>query len=104
MNFLNKFFLKFFPQTFLRWEARKLKVDKRLDACLKLFDGAKRVDFFPLTGGHRGFMIVIDNAFSLWFFQNEDHFVFDGYEMGEYENGNVTVMDSCRVVSGPFKE
>jgi len=103
MSFFKQFLFKLFPKTFVCLAAKKSGVDKRLDASLKLFDGTKRIDFFPLTGGQLGFMLIIDNSFSLWFYQDNDRFVFDGYEIGEYENGDVTVLDSCLITANPFK-
>jgi len=101
--FLQNLFLKFFPRTFFCLESKKHGVDKRLEACKKLFDGSQRIDFFSLNDTQRGFMIVIDTKFSLWFYQDGDHFIFDGWEMGEYNNGEVVVLDSCRNQTSPFK-
>lgn len=59
----------------------------------RIFEKIERVDVLPSTGGGRGFQIVLDGILSLYFFQDGDHFVYDGFEIGEYEKGDVTVFD-----------
>ena len=54
---------------------------------------SKRVDIFPLQGGGRGFMLVLNQKDALYFYQNGDHFSYDGCEIGEYEKGDVTIFD-----------
>ena len=58
--------------------------------------GCERVDFEPSPGNQRGFRIVLDKRTALYFYQNGDHFEYDGFELGEYEAGDVTVLDSLR--------
>jgi hypothetical protein len=85
--------LKFFPHWFLKNEFEKIGGESdALDHASELFSD-KRIDIQPLSGDHRGFIITIDNQLSLFFYQDGDHFKFDGYEMGKYENGDVTVFD-----------
>jgi len=62
----------------------------------KLFSNVKRIDFFPLTSGLRGFIIVMDQKTALYFYQDDDHFVYDGFEMGPYEKGKVTIFDKIK--------
>src|ERR1700679_3939758 len=57
------------------------------------FEGTGRVDVAPLRSELRGFQIVIDNMLSLYFIQDGDHFAYDGFEMGLYEDGDVTIFD-----------
>ena len=66
------------------------------DVCWKLHDifaCVGRVDVIPSRSGSRGFSIVLDNLFALYFNQDGDHFAYDGYEFGDYENGDVTIFD-----------
>lgn len=93
-----RFLMRFFPKVFLKMHMSKHDIDSnKLDFACKLFGDAKRIDFQPLSGtGGRGFIICLDNKFTLWFYQDGDHFTFDGIEMGEYENGDVTVFDGMR--------
>ncbi|MBI3572725.1 MAG: hypothetical protein HY092_00820 [Candidatus Kerfeldbacteria bacterium] len=50
-----------------------------------LFRSTKCVEFVPLRGKkHPGIMIILDRKFSLWFFREDDHFTYDGFEIGDY--------------------
>jgi hypothetical protein len=62
----------------------------------RVFEKAERIDVVPSTGGGRGFQIVFNGMFSLHFSQDGDHFMYDGFEMGEYEGGDVTIFDGYR--------
>ena len=61
-----------------------------------LFSKVKRIDLVPLKFGYRGFMIVLDKKTALYFHQDHDHFVYDRFEMGKYEKGDVTIFDDLR--------
>jgi hypothetical protein len=58
-----------------------------------LFAKVDRVDVFPSRSGMRGFHVVLDGTLALFFCQDGDHFVYDGFEMGPYEAGDVTIFD-----------
>lgn len=98
MPWHERLLMKFMPMSFLRLSAGKIGVDsKKIDLAYKLFENSKRIDIQPLSGPKgRGFIISLDNNFTLWFYQDGDHFKFDGIEMGEYDNGEVTVFDSLK--------
>ena len=88
-----KFLMRFFPKTFLKISADDLGLEgRKIDLAYKLFDDAK-VHIEPLSGESRGFIITLDGKLSLWFLQDGNHFKFDGIEMGEYDDGEVTVFD-----------
>ena len=89
-----RFMLKFFPHWFLKNEFEKIGGESdALDHASRLFDD-KRIDIQPLGGKTgRGFIITLDNQLTLYFYQDGDHFKCDGYEMGKYDNGDVTVFD-----------
>lgn len=93
-----KLLFKISPMLLMKLEARNLKIDdKKFEFANKLFANAERVDILPQSGvGGRGFIITIDNNLSLIFIQDGNRFVYDGYEIGKYENGNVTVFDSLK--------
>ncbi len=61
-----------------------------------LFSKIRRVDLLPLKLGYRGFMIVLDKKTALYFHQDYDHFIYDGFEIGEYEKGDVTIFDDLK--------
>lgn len=96
INWFTKLLMYVFPKMFFRWAARHQGVDaKKIDNAMELFGNAKRIDIFPLPSRNgRGFVIILDKKFSLHFYQDGDHFYYDGFEMGEYKKGNVTVFDS----------
>ena len=60
------------------------------------FAKVERVHLVPSRSSMRGFQIVIDNMLSLFFCQDGDHFVYDGFEMGPYDDGDVTVLDRLK--------
>jgi len=94
VNWLTKMLLKFWPKLAMKQMAKKMKIENPLfDKFHEAFSKTKRIDIFPSGSGGRGFMIVIDRKTALYFYQDGDHFVYDGFEMGEYEKGDVTIFD-----------
>jgi len=98
INWFTKILMRFAPKTFLRYVAREQGIRfEKINCLTKLFGENCRIDIFPLSGsGSRGFSIILDNKLSLYFYQDGDHFCYDGYEIGEYEKGNVTIFDNIR--------
>jgi len=95
INNFTKFLMRFFPSLFVRLAAKEEGVPYHLiEKSFDLFGRgeSKRIDFFPTSGG-RGFIIIIDRKLSLHFYQNGDSFYYDGWEIGEYEKGDVTIFD-----------
>jgi hypothetical protein len=95
LNFLTKTLMRLAPISFLHYAARQQGVDdNKIDYAYKLFADAKRIDIQPLSGeGGRGFIVFLDCSLSLYFYQDGDHFYYDGFEIGEYGKGEVTVFD-----------
>ena len=90
-----KMILKFFPHLFLKWHAGHMNIDDKMISYAQNLFADKKIHIQPLSGvSGRGFIIFVDNKISFWFFQDENHFVYDGFEMGEYDDGDVTVFDS----------
>jgi len=58
-----------------------------------LFQKIERVDIVPSRSNLRGFRIVLDSLLSLYFSQDGDHFVYDGFEIGPDDEGDVTIFD-----------
>lgn len=54
-----------------------------------------RVDIFPSESGKRGFVLILDRKRAFYFYQDGDHFFYDGCEVGEYEKGEVTIFDGA---------
>ncbi|MBI2607602.1 MAG: hypothetical protein HYW51_02135 [Candidatus Doudnabacteria bacterium] len=63
------------------------------DKAHELFSKIERIDIFPLGGGLRGFVLVLDQNTALFFYQDGDYFKYDGFEMGKYAKGKVTIFD-----------
>lgn len=94
INWLIKGLLKFWPSLAMRFFARKSGVNWTLVNDLHTkFGRVERVDIIPTASG-RGFILILDKKLSLHFYQDHDHFAYDGFEMGEYEGGDVTIFDS----------
>lgn len=96
LNFFTKVFMRLAPKSFLRYAAREQGVGgKKIKYAIGLFEGVKRIDIHPLPSSEfRGFVIYLDSKLSLHFYQDGDHFYYDGLEIGEYEKGEVTVFDN----------
>jgi len=93
-----KFLAKFQPKLLFYLAAKENKLEyKKIELADKLFKDAERIDFQP-SGGAKGRSLVmyLDNKLSLHFYQNGDTFEYDGFEIGPYENGEVTVFDNIR--------
>jgi hypothetical protein len=92
-SWFNRFLMRFFPSWWQQYTLLRMGISAnvfRLDAWLKSFE---RVDFFLLSGGDRGFRIIFDKEIALYFHQRGDSFEYDGWEAGEYEDGDVTILD-----------
>lgn len=96
-----KLALKISPRLFMSLMARKQGMDDSfIDQAESLFRG-KKIHISPMKGSPgRGFILVIDNNKTLWFDQDGDHFEYDGFEMGEYNDGDVTVLDGIENEEG----
>ena len=98
INWFTKILMRFVPKTFLLYVAKKQGIKpQKIDYAMKLFGENSRVDIHPLPNRNgRGFIVILDNKLSLYFYQDGDHFYYDGCEIGEYEKGNVTVFDKIQ--------
>lgn len=91
---------RFFPKLFFRWHARKMGIqDIVFDRAHDLFTRVQRIDIIPTGAGTRGFILVLDRKTALYFYQDGDHFKYDGFEMGEYDEGDVTLFDHLKEVT-----
>ena len=87
--------LKFWPKTFFRMFAKELGIANPVfDKAHDVFGDTKRIDIYPSSVGQRGFILVLDLKTALYFYQDGDHFKYDGFEMGEYEKGDITIFDN----------
>jgi len=95
IDWLAKLLFNVWPKMGVKYLALKMGIDDS-DArnSHDLFSKVKRIDIFPAKSGLRGFIIILDNKTGLYFFQDGDHFKYDGYELGSYKKGDVTLFDS----------
>jgi len=97
INKFHTFLLKYFPKIAFRYFAKKMDInDRLLTQANDVFSNIKKVDFEPYMSGSRGFIIILDRKLALYFNQDGDHFAYDGFEMGEYDKGDVTIFDKIK--------
>lgn len=91
---LDKLLIKIWPRLEMRRMAKKLEIKNVIfDKLHEIFSQAESIDIFPYTGNQRGFILVLNRQTALFFDQDGDHFQYDGFEMGEYNKGEVTIFD-----------
>ena len=97
VSWFTRALLRIWPAKGLSRLAKEFGMDPKLmEKAGNLFSEIKRVDIVPSLSGQRGFQIILNKSTALYFYQDGDHFVFDGAETGEYESGDVTVFDRLR--------
>lgn len=97
ISWQTRFLLRFWPTRGLSRLAKELGLNSQLmEESQNLFSKVSRIDIIPDNSGERGFQIILDKLTALYFYQEGDHFIFDGSEAGEYENGDVTIFDRLR--------
>ena len=102
VGFLNRFLLRHWPRLAMRLFANEIGIENvTFDKAHELFSGVGRIDLFP-THGTRGFILVMDRKTALFFYQEGDHFSYDGFEMGRYNKGEVTVVDGLNKNVSPY--
>lgn len=97
-NWFTKSLVRLSPWTLFRLAARDNKLNyKKVELAEKLFRDAERIDFQPSGGADgRSLVMYVDNKLSLHFYQNGDTFEYDGFEIGPYDDGEVTVFDELK--------
>ncbi|MDO8743140.1 MAG: hypothetical protein Q7J30_01095 [Candidatus Azambacteria bacterium] len=97
INWFTKLMFKFWPSLAMVRMARKMGIaDPLFDEAQELFSRVRRIDVLPSASGLRGFVVVLDRKTALYFCQNGDHFVYDGFEMGRYDKGDITIFDNTK--------
>lgn len=88
--------LRLWPNKAMKMLAKKQGIKEPVfDKLHQIFYKAKRIDLFPTASNSRGFILVIDQQTALYFYQDGDHFSYDGFEMGKYDKGDVTILDKA---------
>jgi hypothetical protein len=94
VSWFTRLLLRFWPRKGVVRLAREFGLNSGLmEEAESLFSRVKRVDLVPSRSGERGFQIILNRSTALYFYQDGDHFVYDGSEAGEYAGGDVTVLD-----------
>jgi len=97
INWFTKLAFKLWPALAMARMARKMGISNPLfSEAQDLFSQVRRIDVLPSASGLRGFMLVLDKKTALYFCQDGDHFVYDGYEMGKYDKGDITIFDQIK--------
>lgn len=94
ISWLDKLLLKIWPKLAMRRLAEKMMIKNVVfDKLHEIFGNVERIDIFPHGGDRRDFILVLDRETALFFYQDGDHFKYDGFEMGKYNKGEVTIFD-----------
>lgn len=97
VDFWTRLFLRIAPRRGIERLSRKMGVDPDMAArAHALFANAQKVDVIPFESGEGGFKFILNRSTALYFYQDGDHFVYDGWETGEYEKGEVTIFDHLK--------
>lgn len=105
ISWYRKLLLKFWPGMAFKLFAKELGIANPVfDKAHDVFSNAERIDLYPAAGAGRGFIVVMDLKTALYFYQDGDHFKYDGFEMGEYDKGDVTILDNIYEKNPPVKE
>lgn len=104
INFFIRLLLYLKPNWAMRLLAKKQGIKNVIfEKIHEIFRNSKRIDIFPTASNERGFILIIDQQTAIYFYQDGDHFEYDGFEMGEYEKGEVTIFDNVRNKINPIK-
>lgn len=69
------------------------KYFRKMESLNRQLVRSRRVDLVPTKDKGRGFMLILNNREALKFTQEDDHFIYDGCLIDDYENGDVTIFD-----------
>ncbi len=59
--------------------------DNLADSAEDLFRWAKRIEIQPLgPKAEDGWIMILDQKFSLWFYRQDGRLTYDGFEFGDY--------------------
>lgn len=97
-SFIFRFLAKFFPSILIQMQKMFSKINTRpAEDIHNILSRSRRIDIIPSKSGTRAFTILIDQKTALYFSQDGDKFVYDGWEAGEYEEkGEVTIFDDLK--------
>lgn len=85
---------KIWPQAIFKITTKETKINIDFYKLHKIFSKSEKIDIFLTGSNKRGFILVLNQQVSLFFYQDGDSFKYDGFEIGEYNKGDVTIFDS----------
>ncbi len=95
LRWYEKVLYKFFPYLFIKKFLKERGVENSIfDKLHEIFVKVRRIDIIPLHSVTRGFILVLDRKTALYFYQNGAYFTYDGFEIGKYDEGDVTIFDN----------
>lgn len=93
-----RWILKFTPFLAMKMMQRKMGIKNDFfEKAHELFSRAETIDIIPAAGSSRGFLLILNRNTALYFYQDGDHFKYDGFEMGEYDKGDITIFDDLKI-------
>ncbi|HCR41884.1 TPA: hypothetical protein DIV45_00745 [Patescibacteria group bacterium] len=94
ISWQRKLLLKLWPILAFKLFAKEMGIANPIfDKAQDVFNSSERIDLYPTASAERGFILVLDLKTALYFYQDGDHFKYDGFEMGEYDKGNIAIFD-----------
>ncbi|MFH1427020.1 MAG: hypothetical protein ABIG60_00615 [Patescibacteria group bacterium] len=104
ISFATRLLFWLFPNfTAKRLAKRSIENKIAFDKLHEVFAKTKRIDLFKTAGNERGFIFVLDQCTALFFYQNGDHFEYDGWETGKYGIGDITILDNSSSKKDPYE-
>lgn len=94
LSLWQKILFKLWPQCIFQLTTKETKINIDFYKLHKIFSKSEKIDFFVSDNNERGFILVLNHQVSLFFYQDGDSFRYDGFEVGEYDKGDVTIFDS----------
>jgi hypothetical protein len=97
LPWVTRFLFRLSPILGTRSLLRLLNFDvKLIDRANDLFLNAETIDIHPVKSSSRGFVLTLNREISFFFYQNGGSFAYDGFEVGEYEPGDVHIFDKIK--------
>ncbi len=94
LSLWQKVLFKLWPQSIFKFTTKETKTSIDFHKLHKIFSTSEKIDIFSTSINERGFILVLNQQVSLFFYQNGDNFKYDGFEIGEYDKGDVAIFDN----------
>ncbi len=94
LSWWKRVLFKLWPQSIFKIATKDTNINIDFYKLHKIFSGSEKVDIFLTGSNERGFILVLNQQVSLFFYQDGDSFKYDGFEIGEYDKGDIKIFDS----------